>query len=72
MQSNAAGREPGAPFDYPEASRFAKLSERTLRNLVRAGKLTVVRVGSRVLIPDDALRALVSGEPQPAAGGAQS
>ena len=43
-------------YTYKEAARAIAVSERTIRRSIQAGKLRVVRVGARVLIPADALR----------------
>ena len=45
--------------DAQEAARLTSLSVFTIRAYVRAKKLRAVRVGRRILIPMDALLALV-------------
>ncbi len=45
--------------DLSEASRLTSLSVRTLRRYVRMGRLKVVRVGRRVLVPIGSLKELL-------------
>jgi excisionase family DNA binding protein len=45
--------------DLREAARLTSLSVRTLRRYVRIGRLRVVRVGRRILVPIDSLKALL-------------
>jgi excisionase family DNA binding protein len=46
---------------YREAARTARVSERTMRKLIRDGKLSAVRIGKCVRIPREALLRLLSG-----------
>jgi excisionase family DNA binding protein len=45
--------------DVREASRLTSLSVRTIRRYIAGGQLKAARVGRRVVVPLDALRALV-------------
>jgi excisionase family DNA binding protein len=42
-----------------EAARLTSLSPRTIRRYVRSGRIQAARVGRRVLVPLESLRALV-------------
>ena len=46
-------RPRGKPWPVDELSVHLGISDRHLRRLITAGKLRVVRIGRRVLIPDD-------------------
>lgn len=46
-------------YRIEEAIRVTGLSRSTFNRLIKAGKLATTRVGSRVLIPREALHALV-------------
>ena len=50
--------------DLREASRLTSLSVRTLRRYAQTGRLSVVRLGRRILVPLESLRALVRSESQ--------
>lgn len=56
-------RPAGAPWSYADAARFLGVGQTILREMVRSGKLRAARIGRRVLIPDDAVRALAAGKP---------
>jgi excisionase family DNA binding protein len=46
---------PGEPWTLAEAARYLKVSQRTLSRLNQAGRLRLIRVGTRrgrVLVPD--------------------
>lgn len=45
--------------DVHEAARLTSLSARTIRRHIRLGRLRVVRVGRRLLVPMESLRALL-------------
>jgi excisionase family DNA binding protein len=45
--------------DVREAARLTSLSARTIRRYILLGRLRVVRVGRRVLVPVESLRALL-------------
>ncbi len=46
-------------FDLREASQAVKVSESTLRRIIKAGDLETVRLGSRLLIRESALMTLI-------------
>ena len=50
--------------DLREASRLTSLSVRTLRRYAQTGRLPVVRVGRRILVPLESLRTLVRSDSQ--------
>lgn len=54
----------GAPLAYSikEASRATSLGRTRLYQLIAAGQLEVVKIGSRTLIPAHALRKLIEGD----------
>ncbi len=45
--------------DVREASRLTSLSVRTIRRYIAGGQLRATRLGRRVIVPLDALRALI-------------
>lgn len=49
-------------YSLKEAARASSLSRSTLYSYIAAGRLRVVRVGGRTIIPADALQKLLSGE----------
>ena len=49
-------------YSIPGAVAASGLSRSTLYNLVNAGKLRIVRIGRRSVIPASDLRRLVEGE----------
>ena len=49
-------------YSIKEAMRASSLGRTTLYSHIAAGRLKVVRVGGRTIVPADALRALVAGE----------
>jgi excisionase family DNA binding protein len=53
-------------YTVPEAAAALGISEDFLRNLIRRDEIPHVRLGRRVLIPVDALRALIGGKSEPA------
>jgi excisionase family DNA binding protein len=42
--------------DIREAGRLTSLSPRTIRRQIKAGRIRSVRIGTRLLVPFDALR----------------
>jgi len=46
--------------DIKEAARLTSLSVRTIRRYIKDSRIRAVRVGHRVIVPLDSLRALVS------------
>lgn len=50
-------------YSIRSAARAIDVSERTIYNLVEAGKLRMVKIGRRSIIPASDLRALVEGKP---------
>lgn len=55
---------PGAPLAYSikDASRVTSLGRTRIYQLIAAGRLEAVKVGSRTLIPAHALRKLLEGD----------
>lgn len=53
-------RPPGKPWSLVELSAYTSLSERHLRRLIDAGRLKGIHVGRRVIVPDEAVRKLLS------------
>lgn len=66
MQSKPTNREqpplPRPVYTIPEACRVSTLGRATIYNHINAGRLRVVRVGGRTLIPAESLHNLISGE----------
>lgn len=58
-------------FSIRVAAEQSGLSERTLHNAIRDGRLTALRVGRRVLITTPALQDFLSGRTGKSKGGAQ-
>lgn len=48
-------------YSFKEACKATSLSKTTLYSYVAAGKLRVVRIGGRTVIPAESLRELVAG-----------
>lgn len=48
-------------FDVPTAARLLSISHRKLRDLIAEGRVRVVRIDRRVLVPRDALVDLLEG-----------
>jgi excisionase family DNA binding protein len=46
-------------FDLREASHWIRISESTLRRIIKSGDLQTVRLGSRLLIRESALISLL-------------
>jgi excisionase family DNA binding protein len=46
-------------YDVPQAAQALQVHPMTIRNLVKRGELPAVRIGDRVMIARDALRAFV-------------
>ncbi len=46
-------------MNHPEAEAFLRISERSLRNLVRRGQIPVVRLGGRVLYRRESLMVVI-------------
>jgi hypothetical protein len=59
MQHNET---PKIGYSIREACQASSLGRTTLYSHISAGRLRVVRVGGRTIIPADALHALVSGK----------
>lgn len=53
---------PKLVYTIREACRVSTLGRATIYNHINAGRLRVVRVGGRTLIPVESLHALISGE----------
>lgn len=53
---------PKLVYTIREACRVSTLGRATIYNHINAGRLRVVRVGGRTLVPVDSLHALISGE----------
>lgn len=53
---------PKIGFSIREACQASSLGRTTLYNHIAAGRLRVVRVGGRTIVPAEALYALISGE----------
>jgi excisionase family DNA binding protein len=49
--------------DVPEASAMTGLGDRTIRRKIAAGEIRAVKVGTRVLIPHDALVEFLASRP---------
>jgi len=49
-------------YNVPQAAQALGVHPMTIRNLVKRGELPAVRVGDRVLIARDALRAFVGSK----------
>jgi excisionase family DNA binding protein len=52
----------------PEAAAALRCHPQTIRNLLRAGKLRTVRIGTRHRIPMNAIEAFVAGGGAPSTG----
>jgi excisionase family DNA binding protein len=50
---------PGAPWEVLELARHLRVSERHVRRMVADGRIRSIRLGRRVLIPDDEVQRLV-------------
>ncbi|MPT49244.1 MAG: DNA-binding protein [Sphingobium sp.] len=53
---------PKLGYSVKEACRASSLGRTTIYNHISAGRLRVVRVGGRTIIPAEALHALIAGE----------
>lgn len=62
MQISSPNAAPKIAYSIREACQASSLGRTTIYSHISAGRLRVVRVGGRTLIPVDALRALVGGE----------
>jgi len=60
MQTQQNGT-PKIGYSIREACQASSLGRTTLYNHISAGRLRVVRVGGRTIIPADALRELLAG-----------
>lgn len=49
-------------YSIREACAASSLSRSTLYSQISSGKLRVVRIGGRTIVPAEALRALLAGE----------
>lgn len=57
-----AADAPKIAYSIKEASRASSLGRTTLYGHIQAGRLRVVRIGGRVVIPAESLHALIAGE----------
>ena len=55
-----ADRPTGSPWTYAEAWPYLKISARTLHRLISSGKVRVIRLGNKPMIPDDEVRRLAA------------
>ena len=55
-----AERPAGAPWPLADARKFLNISERTLRNMARDGRVRVIKVGGRPMVPDAEVRRLAA------------
>lgn len=66
MQSTLIGPSrtplPRPVYTVKEACSVSTLARATIYNHINAGRLRVVRVGGRTLIPADSLHQLITGE----------
>lgn len=66
MQSQSiAAEQPPLPrpvYTIVEACRVSTLGRATIYNHINSGRLRVVRVGGRTLVPVESLHALISGK----------
>ena len=53
---------PKIGYSIREACQASSLSRSTLYSHISAGRLRIVRVGGRTIIPSDALHALLAGD----------
>lgn len=53
---------PKLAYSIREACKASSLGRTTIYNHISAGRLRVVRVGGRTIIPAEALHALIAGE----------
>jgi excisionase family DNA binding protein len=51
---------PSPYFTIPETARYLRISERTVFNLLRIGKLKAIKLGRRTLVPFASIQALVA------------
>ena len=56
LDAPAAGREAGKPWELAEVSEFFNVCLATAQRAGRSGRLRTIRVGRRVLVPDDEVR----------------
>ena len=66
MQSKPIAPEqqplPRPVYTIQESCQVSTFARATIYNLINAGRLRVVRVGGRTLIPAESLHALIAGE----------
>ena len=60
MQSNPY-EVPKIAYSIREACRASSLGRSTLYNHIAAGRLSVIRIGGRTLIPADAFHSFIAG-----------
>jgi excisionase family DNA binding protein len=53
---------PKLAYSIREACKASSLGRTTIYNHISAGRLRVVRVGGRTIVPAEALHALIAGE----------
>ena len=61
MRNNDNG-PPKIGYSIREVCQASSLSKSTVYNHIAAGRLRVVRVGGRTIVPADSLIALITGE----------
>lgn len=52
----SGAREPGKPWELPEVAEFFHICLATAQRAGRSGRLRTIKVGRRVLVPDDEVR----------------
>jgi len=53
---------PKIAYSIKEAAKASSLGRTSIYNHIAAGRLRVVRIGGRTIIPAESLHALISGE----------
>ena len=56
IRQNAVVRAEGAPWTLAEAAAHLQLSRKPIERLAAAGKIKVIRIGSRVFVPDGEMK----------------
>ncbi|QEL20538.1 hypothetical protein [Limnoglobus roseus] len=49
-------RQPGEPWSMKEATKYLKCCVRTISNAENTGRIRLIRIGTRVLVPDTELQ----------------
>ena len=65
MQDNQNKEIERLTFSVSEVAQSIGVSSRTVRNYIKTGGITVCRLGSRILVPADELRAFIERNKQP-------